>query len=90
MLPGQCALLMHGSPALVPPTHVFTHMAPAPNAVTHGVAVVQATLPIAGPHGTVDGHGHGPLNAYANPFAPSTTATMSKEFKFALSSTRFG
>ena len=54
---------MHESPALAPPVHVFTHMAPAPNAVTQGVGLVQATLPNAGPHVTADGHAHGPLNA---------------------------
>ena len=57
--PGQCVLLMHGSPVLSPPLHVFTHVAPAPNAVTHTVGVVQAVLP----HVTADGHAHGPLNA---------------------------
>ena len=56
--PGQCVLLMHGSPALVPPVHVLTHVAPGPKAVTHGVGLVQPVLP----HVTVDGHGQGPLN----------------------------
>ena len=57
--PGQCVLLMHGSPSLAPLLHVFTHVAPAPNAVTHTVGVAQAKLP----HVTADGHAHGPLNA---------------------------
>ena len=83
-------LLVHGSPALPPPMHVFTHNDPAPNAVTHTPGVVQATLPIAEPHVTADGHGHGPLNEYANPFTASTTATMSKALTSALSSGRFG
>src|SRR3990172_4853121 len=87
--PGQCVLLMHGSPSLSPPLHVFTHIAPEPNAVTHTVGVVQATLPIAGPHVTADGHAHGPLNEYANCFTASTTATMSKALMSAFNSGKF-
>ena len=85
--PGQCVLLMHGSPALAPPVHVFTHKAPASNAVSHGALPdVHVTLP----HGTADGHGHGPLYAYAFCFTASTTATMSKALMSALSSGKFG
>jgi len=61
-------------------------MDPAPNAVTHGVDFVQAKLP----HVTADGHGHGPLNEYANCFTAATTATMSKALMSALSSGRLG
>ena len=88
--PGQCVLLMHGSPSLAPPLHVLTHSDPAPNTVTHGVGLVQATLPAAGPHVTADGHAHGPPNAYANCFTASTTATMSKALRSAFSSGRLG
>jgi len=51
---------MHGSPSLAPPLRVLTHVAPAPYVVAHIVGLVQDVLP----HGTVDGHAHGPLNAY--------------------------
>ena len=69
-----------------PPVHVLTHMAPVPNAVTHGVTVEQLVLP----HITVDGHAHGPLNAYANCFTASTTATMSKALMSAFNSGKLG
>lgn len=58
MPPGQCVLLMHGSPALSPVSHVFTHVAPEPKLVTHVAGPDgQGTAP----HVTVEGHGHGPL-----------------------------
>jgi len=60
---------MHASPSLAPPVHVFTHKAPAPYAFTHGVTLVQAVIP----HGTVDGHGHGPLDGYVNCFTAIVT-----------------
>ena len=57
--------------------HVFTHMLGA----VHGQAP---------PHVTVDGHTHGPLDAYFNCLTPSTAATMSKALTSALSSGRLG
>jgi hypothetical protein len=77
---------MHGSPILVPPTHVFTHFDPAPFAVTHGVSVEQAVTP----HVTADGHVHGPLNAYLTNFTPSTTAATSKALTSAFGSITLG
>ena len=69
---------------------VNTHMAPVPSpgraepvhvpGVEHETALQVAS----------DGHGHGPLNAYANNFTASTQATMSKAPTSAFSSTRFG
>ena len=59
--PGQCELLMHGSPMLAPPLQVFTHVAPAPNAAMQTPTLAQGVLPQV----TVDGHGHGPANEYA-------------------------
>src|SRR3989304_4343045 len=80
---------MHGSPALSPPLHVFTHKDPAPNAVTHGVGLVQDTLPSAGPHVTADGHAHGPLNAYANCFPAPPPPRMSRALRPPFSSGRW-
>lgn len=45
---GQWLLLMHGSPSLSPPMHVFTHM---PGQPVHEP-----------PQATVEGRGHGPVN----------------------------
>ena len=73
---GQCVLLMHGWPSLVPPVHVFTHIPAQP---VHDP-----------PHVTVDGHGHGPLNPYFNPFTASTVAAMSKALTSAFSSGTLG
>jgi len=53
----QCLPLLHGCPALAPPTQVFTHSEPGPNP-TQFPPTVQDTLL----HGTFDGHGHGPEN----------------------------
>ena len=88
--PGQCVSLMQGSPALVPPLQVNPHMAPVPSPgrpePVHGVGVEHETaLQVAG-----DGHGHGPLYAYANSFTAFTQATMSKALTSAFNSTRFG
>ena len=86
--PGQCALLMQGSPFEAPPLQVNTHMAPVPSPgrseLVHGVGDEHARrLQVAS-----DGHGHGPLKGYASSFTAPTTATMSRALISALSSGR--
>jgi len=54
--------------------------------MTHTAGLAQGVLPQV----AVEGHGHGPLKAYANPFTASTTATMSKALRSALISGRLG
>ena len=81
---------MHGSPSLLPPLHVLTHVDSAPKVDSHTVLVAQGTLPAPGPHFTADGHRHGPPNEYGDSFTASTTAEMSKALTFTFGSGAFG